>query len=517
MGGINAIAAGSAMPPGDCIQAYNLFAGQFGLQTRSGSREWCTGLTGALDNQVRTVVSFTGSAANGAQNRVFACTSTGIWDVTSSSDEPSQVFSFPVQTGEAGHGVAHAVVTLAGHFLAYCDEENGLIVYSQTSGTWSAVTLGADPATQISGVDPSTFVFCTVFKGRLWFVPRDSADLWYLDPGALFGTANRFGLGTKLRAGGPLVGIWNWTIDGGSGIDDRLVAISGGGDVVVYGGTDPSSASTFGIQGVWYAGGAPPAGRNIATNFGGDMLILTRVGIVPLSRLMAGVQLENTQYSTHKIGPVFNQLMLTRATQRGWSMRLHPEDNTLVVTVPEGVGQPTSQIAMSLANRSWYRYRDLPIFSSEAHGGKLYFGTVDGKVCINDGTVDGVTLADPSAATAIQWSSLGAFSNLGNGRQKRVQMIRPTLLSENVNPAFEVAARYRFDMTELATVTADTEGGWGTAAWDVDVWGAEYGSLQVVRGATGMGTDVAIAIRGAAVARTILVGYDVLFDQGGLL
>lgn len=516
--GLNTTSAGTAMAPDKCLQLFNLVSSEYGLRARLGSREWCTGLTGTADNLVRSVIPFTGTAANGATDKLFATTSSGIWDVTTSSASPTQVYAFVNPSGNAGYGVAHVVVTAAGHFLAYCDEENGLIVYSEAGGTWAAPAMGAG-AGEIDGVDPSSLVFCTVFKGRLWFVERDTSSLWYLATGAIYGAATKFALGTRLRAGGPLVGIWSWTIDGGAGLDDSLVAVSGGGDVVIYQGTDPSSSNTFGLKGVWYAGGGLPAGRQIATNYGGDMLLMSRIGIIPLSKLIVGGSIQSAQYSTADIANLFNHLMMTRSTVRGWSMRMHPEDNALVVTVPTTDGAATTQLAMSLSTMGWSSYRDLPIYSSEVFGGKLYFGTVDGRVCINDGYVDGVTLASPGTYSPVQWSLLTSYQNLGNGRQKRVQMIRPTILSESAAPPFSVAAKYNFDFGELSEAAATSSGGslWDSAVWDSAVWASEYTASQQVRGASGMGTHVAIAIRGSAASRTILVGFDVMFDMGGML
>lgn len=518
MGGINAVASGANMPVSDCTALYNLRAAERGLRTRPGWREWVTGLTGSADNLVRTIVPFTGSAKNGTNNRMFATTSTGIWDVSSSTDAPTEVFTFASSTGEAGVGVFHAVTTTAGHFLFYADEVNGLHLYSEASDTWSAVAMGVGVG-QISGVDPADVVFVTVFKKRVWLVVRDSAIAYYLDAGAIAGAATAFNFGPEFKAGGPLIGLWHWTYDGGSGLDDALVGISGGGDVAIYKGTDPDDANAFGLDGVWQFG-AMPAGRRLASEMGGEMLVTTRTGIVPLSKLVVGAQLDTQQYSTFKIGPLFNQLMLTRATQSGWSMRLHPEDGTLVVTVPEGVGQPTSQLVMSLSNRSWSMDRDVPIYSCEAWGGKMYFGTVDGRVCVNDGDVDGVTLDDPDAYTSIQYALLSAFSDLGLPVQKQVQAIRVSILSDGGSPSYDVGARYGLDFSELPTVTqtpGSNPNAWDVALWDSAVWAGEYSPTEEVRGAVGMGTDVAIILRGASTSRTVVVGFKVAYTAGGFL
>ena len=516
-GGLNTVSAGSAMPLTDCILLYNLISAEYGLRTRLGWTEWCTGITGLTDNLVRCVMPFTGSAKNGSNHRLFCTTSTGIWDVTESTTTPTQVLEFDVQTADAGYGVSHVVVTAAGHFLLYTDEENGLHVYSESSDTWAAVAMGAG-GTQIDGVDPADLVFVTVFKNRVCFVERDTARFWYLDAGSIYGAATAFEVGTQFRAGGHLVGLWNWTLDGGSGLDDSLVGVSSGGDVVIYQGTDPDSATTFGLKGVWYAGGLP-AGREVATNFGGDMLLLTRVGVLPLSRLISGGEAAGSQYATQKIGNLFNSLMLSRSTLKGWALRLHPEDNALVIQVPTADGIATQQLVMALANRSWSRYRDLPIYSSEVWGGKLYFGTADGRVCINTGYVDGVKLEEEDAYTPVQWAVLSAFTNMGNARQKQVLSIRPTVLSDAMPSSYRAEARYKYNFLEMGPVSLSPggRGTWDASTWDADVWSGEYQANQVLHGAVGMGVDVAIALRGTAAARTVLVGVDVLFRQGGFL
>jgi hypothetical protein len=505
------------MPPTDCFVLFNMIAAEYGLRTRLGSREWCTGLTGAGDDYVRSVLPFTGSAANGAQNKIFATTSSGIWDVTSSSASPSLLLSFGITSGRAGHGVCTVHVTAGGHFLLYADEANGLHVYSETAGTWAAVTLGGG-GTQISGIDPASFAFVMVFKGRVWAIPANTADLWYSAAGSIYGAYTKFTLSTKLKAGGPLIGAWSWTYDGGSGLDDSLVAVSKGGDVVIYQGTDPASATTFGITGVWNVGDLPE-GRELATDYGGELLLLTRTGILPLSKLVRGGSASPSEYATAKISNLFNAAMLSKATTAGWTMRLHPEENALMVTVPEAEGTATTQLMMSLSTQGWSRYRDLPIYSSGVFGGQMYFGTVDGKVCINDGYVDGRPLSDPTEYTPVHYSGIGAFLNLGNGRQKQVQIIRPYFMGQSTAPSFEVAAKYDFDINELAPVSPVAGSGsvWDSAVWDTATWGGDYSASNAVRGATGMGVNVAMAWRGVAVDRTILIRFDVGFTQGGML
>jgi hypothetical protein len=584
--GLDTVSSGSAMPADKCIRLYNMVRAEYGLRSRLGNREWVTGLTGSEDNTVRTVMPFQGSQP--ALNRLFVATSSGIWDVTSSTTSPTVAIAFADTAGEAGWGISQVVVTAAGHFLLYCDEVNGLYQYTETTDSWVKVAAGtrqlwapstsyslddrvvsgsnvykcstaglsdtgAGPSGTGTGItdgtaawdyvsaasttaigpvlsdqhagitcDPANFVFVIAWKNRVFFVERNSARVWYLDILAISGAATSLEMGHKFAHGGHLVGLWSWTIDGGSGVDDRLVAISRGGDIVIYQGTDPSSASTFGIQGTWYAG-AVPAGRRIASDFGGDLLVLSKTGVLELSLLVMGkLVADRSQYETSDIAPLFNTMMAASSTCREWAIGIHPEDSTLLLLVPTGPGLVTNQLAMGLTTKGWSEYRDLPIYTMGVLDGKLYFGTVDGRVCVNDGYIDGVTLASPNAYLPIQCRLLTAFRNLGNGRKKMVRSIRPTILCDGGNVGYVAEPRYDYNFsgygsTDGVPVSQATGQGWDSATWDSAIWGGEFTANKAITGATGIGIDVAVALRFAAVARTVLVGLDVYYAQGGLL
>lgn len=623
IGGLNTSSPAMNMPATDCMVLFNMLAAENGLRARLGSREWVTGLSGEGDSLVRTVIPYTGTTPTAT--RLFVTTSTGIWDVTASSQlyltftagvttyeagdivqandtlftlssatglaavrlpkvwAPSTaytvaagdrtlndgsvylctqggisgltgpmgggvgivdgtclwanqspdstisdasgtwawtpdavfdelVYEFASSADDAGYGVCHAHTTTAGNFIWYADEENGLHLYTESTDTWA-------PVTGITGVTETDLCFVTVFKGFTLFAEKGTSNIWILDVNSIAGAATRLGVGYKLQAGGDIVGMWSWTYDGGGGLDDSLVVVTRGGDVIVFQGTDPTDSSAFGITGVWGVG-KMPAGRNVATAFGGDLLLLTRAGIVPMSRLVLGRSMDAAQYETAKIHNLFNQLMLSYGDVRGWSLTLHPEESALIVTVPTGDDLPTTQLAMSLGpSKAWSQLRDLDIYSCAAYEGKLYYGTVDGKVGINDGNVDGVTLEDPNEYTAIQYSGVSAFQNMGSGTQKQVHLVKPYFLSQSTAPSFRVGARYDFNLTELDSVALSAASGsvWDTGRWDTAVWGGAYSASTGVRGAKGMGSNIALAWRGASVDRTVLTGFELSFSTGGML
>lgn len=401
---------------------------------------------------------------------------------------------------------------------------DGTARWDYVSADAAAPTIYSTLTDQRNGflADPAHFVFVTVWKSRVWFVEKDTSAAWYLAIGAVSGAATRFDFGMKMQHGGPLAGLFPWSYDGGAGVDSILVAISTAGDVLAYQGTDPSSVTTFGLRGSWYVGGVP-AGRRLATNHGGELLILSNLGIIPLSKLVAGISIEDANlYKTKDIANLFSYFMSSRRSLDGWALYIHPEDNVLVVTVPTAAGAATEQLVMSFATGGWSRYRDLPALSMCEWAGRLYYGTIDGKVCINTGSVDGVTLADPDAFEPIDWSLLTAYTDLGNANQKQVRMARPSVLSGTPGAVVEAHALYDLDLTEPGVPSGSSSSGTGVAVWDVGLWdvafwGGDYSPTHPLQGAIGLGREVAIAVRGRSIARTAYVKTDVFFAEGGML
>jgi hypothetical protein len=56
-----------------------------------------------------------------------------------------------------------------------------------------------------------------------------------------------------------------------------------------------------------------------------------------------------------------------------------------------------------------------------------------------------------------------------------------------------------------------------SGAWDVATWTGEQSPSGAVQGASGMGRDFAVAVRGLAYSRTTFVAVDVYYTIGGFL
>ena len=511
VGGINAVNAATAMPVGDAYDLVNMIGGSRGLVSRLGFSEWCIGMS---SNPVRSVLSFAGSSS--AADKLFACTNTAIFDCTISSQTPSSVHTFATSDGDSGTGGFTTYATSAGHFGLYCDESNGFLLYTQSTGLWTTIAQGS-AAGQINGVNPALFVGVLSWKNRVWFVQKATARAWYLPVGQITGTVTVFDFGNKFPHGGTLIGLYSWTRDGGDGIDDYLVAVSSAGDVLVYRGTDPATSGAFENVGAYFIG-AIPTGRRIASELGGELLIASLEGVFPLSRLLTGT-IGPALYTTQKIQSLFHTYAKDRKSIAGWFMQVSPEENCLLVNMPQ-TGNTSEQFAMSLSSGGWSIFQDRPALSSAVWHGALFCGTWDGRLYKVSGDLDDVKLSGAATYDEIDVRLLTSFQSLGSIRRKQIQEIRPRMISQGAAPGYGVEARYDFDSSTISATPSDpsTEGiaVWDTAVWDTDVWPGVDTPVGDRRGATGSGVHMAVAFRGRVNARLTLMGFDVTWTEGGI-
>lgn len=501
--GINASDPLIGMEDTYCLFSYNLISGTYGLKVRPGYDDWCTNVNGnAGNNTVKSILPFIGLT----HTNLFAATDEGIYDVTSSSASPTKVVTFTSHSTSAGWMEWTHYVTVADHYLVCCDEANGYYHYSEAN-VWTKPTAGAG-AGQINGVNPANLVFVMQWKERLWFIERDSTNAWYLPVGQITGTVTKFDFGNKFRKGGILVGLYSWTRDGGSGPDDYLVAISSAGDVLVYQGTDPSSTNSFALVGQWFAGNLP-SGRRVAAKVGGDLWILSLFGIIPLSRLMSGEDAtDKGSYVTERITPVMTSMMSTRTTSRGWEIRAVPLDGSMIIGAPLDTSGRYTQIVYGIDRDFWGLYRDIPYITGDAFLGSFYIGTADGRVVKLTGNTD--RGKDILFAVMTSYKPTNKFTRVG--------LVRPFWISNSI-PSYSASAKYDYDLNETYGAPSSsgvTSGGWDSGLWDSALWSG----LQMQNnfsGSTGMGKAVAVAMNGSSNTDSTCIGFEILFDQGGVL
>ena len=445
--GINAVTSMATMSQEEAIYMVNILPEDFGCEVRDGYHEWANGWTGG---PAKTVIPFEGNIE--ADDRLFVASVEGIFDVTAEgTTAPVQVVTFPSSAGNAG--ICHSVnygSDAGERFLLVTDGENGYYIWEQLTDTWTKVVEGGGG---IQNVDPALFDFVTIWKARIWFIQRDSGIAWFLSQAdSILGPANEFNFGDQFRSGGTLRSIHNWTLDGGAGIDDYLVGISGAGDVIVYQGTDPTSKADFGLVGSWFVGSVP-AGNRFASEYAGELYILSVQGLLALSNILNGAnKAQKTTYLTNKISPYIRVVMDTTKEQFGWHVHIHPKQSLLYINSPPRPGAPQTAFTLYFGHLSWGLISGLDRAHTANWRGEVYWSDINlNKLYIQRGHVDKVFL-DPiqdGEPEAIDWELLTAYNSLGTPEYKRVQFIRPMFIGEGGNPAFVVKAYYDYDVTRL--------------------------------------------------------------------
>ena len=516
IGGLNVRDPINAMPLIDAVDLVNWIPQQYGVRTRKGYQEHAINL-GA---EVRTIMAYKPDRSGGASNtKLFGVTDSAIYDVTTSTNAPPVSLVLPGTTNY-GRFSSAMFANSAGTFLVCCSHEGGYKYYNGVA--WTTPTFGGG-AGQVGGVNPANLCFVALWKRRLWFIEKGTANVWYAPTDSITGTFAKLDVGPLFKNGGSVSFIANWTIDAGEGIDDFLIIAGENGDVLIYKGTDPASATTFGLQGVYFVG-ALPVGRRGFSALGGDLLVLTELGLQPMSYVTRGGQsLLRASSSDYlgKVQPELAQLVSRSSQQIGWEITLCPRDNLLVIQKPrEGVSN-YDQYALYTNTNGWCKFSNLPIECAAVADNEFWFGTEDGKVCKGfTGFFDAVPYGS-SVGNGIYGIIQPAFNYFGNpGVNKQWVMVRPTFLaSDEPGVRCEMLVDYADSSDASFPAPSGVSSGalWDVALWDVAVWGGTLNVYNKWYTVMALGYAGSLRIATTCLGDTFLGSIDYMMKPGGVL
>jgi len=522
--GLNTIDPLQAMDPSYGLSIQNFVATNQGLSVRQGFRKWATGLPGS----VTSLIPY--HARNSVQSKLFAVSNGGIYDVTNGG-----VVGAPVVSGlNAANAYWQSVVQ------SYTNATTGTLVtvngvdmprfYDGTS--WGTCSQVASPAGvgQFAQVDNngnpvniSAFVDVLLHQERLWFVSINSTKAYYCDIAQVGGALYAFDFGPFFPAGGKLFKLATWTMDSGgsSGTQAMLVAMSDKGDVAVYQGTSPSSASTWGLVGTYKIGS--PVGRRCTTQYEGDLLVLTQDGLYPMSRYLQSARVETTDSFTYKIAPTVSNLVAALANTPGFEAAVYPGANVMLLNVPQSQQTNNFQFCFHTITKGWTQFTGWPAQCFGLFNDAFYFGGTDFVALAFIGFQDGADI-NGSAGNSIVATAMTAFSSFsdtfGQGVVKHVKMIQPFIVTGVANPSIQVGVNTDFNLTPIVGSATVNPGGavWDSAKWD-DPNATWVGSLTTRNRWTGAasypGTYVAVTLSVSAQTDTLWSGTSLMMTPGG--
>ena len=438
-----------------------------GVRVRGGTALHCT-----LPDPVVSLFSF-----NSQIDKFFAATETGVFDISAPAD-PVVEMAETVTGQTSGEYSVVQFGTAGGDYLYAVNGTDAPLLFD--GSTFVSVTGVSTPA--ITGVTTSALSAVWSFANRLFFIEAGSMNAWYLGVDSIGGAANSFSLAGVFRQGGSLLFGAVWSLDTGAGLDDKCVFVSTEGEIAVYAGTNPGSAADWSLQGLYSM--PRPLGKTSFTQAGGDLLIATEIGLIPVSSaLQTDVAAIEARAVSVAIAPYWQDRV--RMLLGSWNVVKAPRRGVMFISQPDSAGATKTCLAVNVLTGAWSRCTGWDTQCLGYFDGNPYYGALDGKVYLMD-----VGGSDAGASyTAVM---LGQFDHMGAyGRKKSIRQGRATFqASSPFNARLSALADYNNTLSAppetVANYSSDV---WDVGLWDVAIWDAdstpETRSNWVAMGATG--------------------------------
>jgi hypothetical protein len=349
---------------------------------------------------------------------------------------------------------------------------------TDTPQTYDGSTVGASGWTG-SGLTVTNLINVSLVRNRIWYCEKNSADVWYGGVASVTGTLTKF-QASQIASGGYCMAIGSWSTDAGDGADDFTVFVMSTGELLIYQG---DVSTTFTLIGRF--AGAPPIGRHCLFRVGGELIVITSLGLLPVSAAVANVALDLSRVDPWgKIAGGIARDAGLYGGNAGWHGCLH--EGVVYVNVPQSTGALSRQYVLNTRNGTWTTYSSWNASSLCSFDGELYFGAQTG------GKVYLVGAADDNGSM-ITAKSNGAFSlPSGPSKTNLFTAVRPKIQANGgVSGLIGVDTDYVIrslvgDSVNLLPDTSTTPwgspwgSGWGTPNQSQPQWFSIVGSGRAV-------------------------------------
>lgn len=446
---------------------------------------------------------------NGVTRKLFAVTENTIWDVSALTMKPPVA---AVASYAGGEPVAVQFTTLGDTFLYVVNGTDDPQIFN--GATWQRVAAGTAPIA-ITGTGSDKLSHAWVFKSRIFFVAANSMKVWALPVGQVGGAAVDVNLAGVFQKGGRVLFGTTWSGDSGAGYGDRCVIVTDRGEVAIFEGSDPADPNNWRIVGRYEI--APPLGVNAHIKIGGDVLIATAQGMVPLSGVVTKdpMALESIAVS-RPISRSWNREAASAGN--GWKVVKWDNAGVLLVILPGVRSEVWGAYAQTGA---WFKITGWDMDAAAMHNGRLYFGGSDGLVKMADATGrdDGVPFTGRFRGLLEQAPRPGF---------KTVQLARAwfnTSADVRCSLRFVTRESQEFGVPPRPWTPLDVTGQWDRGLWDQMRWDAGSETTRLADTAWR-----AIGVSGQTIAPEVqvvsdnelpvmceLVAIDAIIEGGGVV
>lgn len=448
---------------------------------------------------------------NSTADKFIATTATGVFDASAPAS-PTTALTAAITGRTSGDYAAAQFGTAGGDFLYLVNGSDKPLLFN--GSTFTAIDAASTPA--ITGVTTTALSQVWSFANRLFFTQKNTMSAWYLPVTSIGGAAQEFSLAGVFKKGGALLFGATWSLDSGDGLDDKCVFVSTEGEVAIYEGTNPGSSTDWRKAGLYQM--PKPLGKNAYTQAGGDLLIATEVGLIPVSAaIQSDLAAIESKAVSAPIAPYWQQQ--ARTISSGWTMVKAQRRGVMFVSQP-GVANGEA-LAVNLLTGAWSRCTGWDTRCLGYFGDNAYFGAADSCIYLMDsGGSDNGNIY--TALYLGQHEHMGAY-----GRKKSVRQMRAMFQTGSaINPQVSALADYSEATSappSIALASSSTVV-WDSALWDVALWdgGATVTMNEGRWTATGVtGTTIAPELQitfGSTVTPQVeLVAIDAEFHVGAVV
>lgn len=510
---------GATLPGGASIME-NWFPTAVGARLRGGINQHF--VAGSASENITALFKY----VNGSNKTLFAATATELFDATTGLDP----FLFIDESGnqwvdEGGNVIgvsgANAVVgSLTGGDWISCQ-------FTTSGGTYLRLVNGLDaprvydgatfataPSITGTGLTASDLNYVWAYKQRLFFVQKNSLNAWYLPIDSIGGTATVFPMGGVFQLGGSLLFGASWSLNDGGGLSDNCVFVTTEGEVAVYSGDSPAN---WVLVGKYQIG--RPMGKRAFVRSGGDLLIATEIGVVPLSQATQKT-IENLTLDamTYPIEEEWNKAVRRRSTA-DWFMEIYPARQMLVVGISPLSGVRNTMFVANVRTKAWCIYPNISSYCMLAYEGGLYIGTTLGRVrrMETTGSDDGLPY---TGIMAPLFEDCGAPEAV-----KSANYIRATFKADS-DPRPALSMLYDYSVATPPPPDAYPQfpaSVWETGTWGSSKWGASraLNIYETEKSARGMGYVLAPCVQvtsaGESTPQIELSRLEIGYDLSGSL
>jgi hypothetical protein len=419
---------------------------------------------------------------NGNNERLFAATATTISDI--STKTPQVYFTDGLGNRFVASGSGDAAVAYIPSIT-----RAPATVSSLTGGDWSVVQFATsggvflravngvdtpqvfdgsawDTTPAITGItDPTKLSYVWQHQQRLFFIEKDSLSAWYLPAASIGGAAVELPLGGVFNLGGSLLFGSTWSLEtGAGGLQEQCAFVTTEGEVVVYQGTDPGTATTWSKVGVYRIG--RPLGPNAHFRAGGDIVIATDIGLVPLSAaLQKDFSVLSPSAVSAQIETIWNDEVAARFGSV-WRCQIWSANQIAIVNPPSVNSLPPVLYVANLRTGAWGKFTGWDSRCMAVFQNRLFFGSGSSQVV--EANVTGSDMGQPYTGTYVP-----LFSDFGAPITKTAGMTRTVLQSfAPLNEQLSMHAEFDVNLPAVPSGSiAPTSNVWGGGVWGAAIWG----------------------------------------------